>query len=198
MNKRIIIQLILFFIVILLIALFFFKYLVKQNIDHSDIKKIITSTDSYKNSSNIIENIRYKSSDNLGAEYIITAKYGEILETSSNLMQMKDVEAEVISVDQEKIFITATNATYNIIDYDTNFKGNIIIKFGEHNLTCDNADLFFKDNKIKVYNNVNYNNLSTDILADGLEIDLLTKNSMIYMNNQNKKIKLIYKNNGRN
>jgi len=51
------------------------------------------------------------------------------------------------------------------------------------------------DHKIKLYNNINYHNLNIDLLADEMEIDLLTKNSTIFMNNQDKRIKMIYNSN---
>ena len=39
-----------------------------------------------------------------------------------------------------------------------------------------------------------YENLTGKIFADKLEIDLITKNSKIFMNNVNKKIKILNKN----
>ena len=50
--------------------------------------------------------------------------------------------------------------------------------------------MIFKDQKIKIYNEIKYNNLNTVLLADVAEIDLLTKNLKIYMNQNKKKIDL--------
>jgi|TARA_B110000261_G_scaffold162481_1_gene206175 hypothetical protein len=198
MNKKIIIQSILFFIIILFIGLFIFKFLVETEAKNNKAKKIELSTDTNKNFSNIIENIEYKSNDNRGNQYIIKAKYGEIVNENSNLLLMSDVEAIIIFSDYEKVTITSSGAIYNIINYDTNFKENITIKYAEHNMTSNNADLLFKDHRVKIYNDINYNNLNTDFFADVMEIDLLTKKLKIYMNSQNKKIKATYKNNGNN
>ena len=198
MNKKIIIQSILFFIIILFIDLFIFKFLVETEAKNNKAKKIELSTDTNKNFSNIIENIEYKSNDNRGNQYIIKAKYGEIVNENSNLLLMSDVEAIIIFSDYEKVTITSSGAIYNIINYDTNFKENITIKYAEHNMTSNNADLLFKDHRVKIYNDINYNNLNTDFFADVMEIDLLTKKLKIYMNSQNKKIKATYKNNGNN
>ena len=198
MNKKIIIQSILFFITILFIGLFIFKFLVETETKNNKAKKIELSTDTNKNFSNIIENIEYKSNDNRGNQYIIKAKYGEIVNENSDLLLMSDVEAIIIFSDYEKVTITSSGAIYNIINYDTNFKENITIKYAEHNMTSNNADLLFKDHRVKIYNDINYNNLNTDFFADVMEIDLLTKKLKIYMNSQNKKIKATYKNNGNN
>ncbi len=198
MNKKIIIQSILFFIIILFIGLFIFKFLVETEAKNNKAKKIELSTDTNKNFSNIIENIEYKSNDNRGNQYIIKAKYGEIVNENSDLLLMSDVEAIIIFSDYEKVTITSSGAIYNIINYDTNFKENITIKYAEHNMTSNNADLLFKDHRVKIYNDINYNNLNTDFFADVMEIDLLTKKLKIYMNSQNKKIKATYKDNGNN
>tara|TARA_B110000305_G_C19251147_1_gene544806 strand:+ start:350 stop:940 length:591 start_codon:yes stop_codon:yes gene_type:complete len=193
MNKKITTQLILFFIIIFIIILFLFKYLIKT--ETSDIKKIELSQNSSKNFSNSIQDIEYKSNDTLGNQYLIKAKYGEILDQNKNLIAMKGVEAQIIFKNYEKIIIIASTAIYNITNYDTNFEGNILIKYGEHEIICNNVDLLFMDHKIKLYNNINYHNLNIDLLADEMEIDLLTKNSTIFMNNQDKRIKMIYNSN---
>ena len=194
MNKKIIVQLILFFIIILFTSLFLFKYFFSNQTEISKITKNNLASDLKVNSSNIIENIEYKSSDNQGNQYIIKAKYGEILFENDNTILMRAVVAVIIFSNYEKINITSEIAIYSINNYDTNFEKNVSIKYDNQILLSDNLDLLIKDNKIKLYNNVNYNNLNTDFLADQVEIDLLTKDIKIYMNNQGKKIKAIYNN----
>ena len=198
MNKKIITQLILFFIILFFVILFYFKYFLKTQVKNSQLEEIDTFLKFDEKSSNSIENIEYFSKDNFGNEYIIKAKYGKILDENSSLILMTSVDAKIISNKSEKITISASSATYNIINYDTNFKKNIIIKYEKHKISCDSIDLLFNDHKIKLYDNIRYNNLNTDILADIIEIDLLTKDSKIYMNNQNKKIQVIHKNNVNN
>ena len=198
MNKKIIIQLILFFIITLFISLFFFKYLVKTKIGKSDTNELDHSSISNKEFSNIIENIEYTSNDNIGNEYIIKAEYGEILDKDSNVILMKNVNAEINFHNNEKITISSLQAIYNTINYDTNFKENVFVKYAQHNVRSDNLDVLFKDHKIKLYNKIDYNNLNTNILADVMEIDLLTKDLKIYMNENNKKINATYNNNVNN
>ena len=198
MNKKIITQLILFFIIILFISLVYFKYFLKTQEESSQLQKLNPSLNLDKNSSNSIENIEYVSKDSFGNTYIIKAKYGKILDENSNLILMRNVDAIIILNNREKIIISASSATYNIVNYDTNFKENIFIEYAEHKITCNSIDLLFNDHKIKLYDNINYNNLNTDILADIIEINLLTKDLKIYMNNQNKKIQIIHKNNVNN
>tara|TARA_B110000027_G_scaffold132832_1_gene159826 strand:- start:1433 stop:2026 length:594 start_codon:yes stop_codon:yes gene_type:complete len=197
MNKKIIIQVILFFIIFLFIALFFFEYLIKPKLAVSSTQKQILSQNLDDNLTNIIQNIEYSSNDSLNNQFIIKAKFGEVLEKKT-LILMKEVEAIVIFKNSEKITITASNAIYNTLNQDTNFKENVIIKYGEQHITCNRVDMQFRNYKVKLYDNVIYNYINTKLLADVIEIDLLTKSSKIYMNKKNTKVEAMYKNNVNN
>ena len=194
MNKKIIIQSILFLIILLLLILFFFKYFSKNNQTSFNTDKTNLTSAPKENFANIIENIEYNSNDETGNLYNIKAEYGEILNESKNLILMKDVTAKIIFNHNEQIIITSKKAIYNTINYDTNFEEDILVKYAEHTIASNNVDLLFKDNKVKIYNEIDYNNLNTNLLADNAEINLLTKNLKIYMNN-NKKINIEYKEN---
>ena len=56
----------------------------------------------------------------------------------------------------------------------------------------------FRNYKVELYDNVIYNYINTKLLADVIEIDLLTKSSKIYMNKKNTKVEAMYKNNDTN
>ena len=197
MNKKIIIQVILFFIIFLFIALFVFEYLIKPKLAVSGTQKQILSQNLDDNSTNVIENIEYSSNDSLNNQFIIKAKFGEVM-GKKTLILMKEVEAIVIFENSEKITITASNAIYNTTNQDTNFKENVIIKYGEQNITCNRVDMQFRNYKVELYDNVIYNYINTKLLADVIEIDLLTKSSKIYMNKKNTKVEAMYKNNDTN
>ena len=194
MNKKIIIQVILFFIIFLFIALFVFEYLIKPKLAVSDTQKQTLSLNLDDNSTNVIENIEYSSNDSLNNQFIIKAKFGEVM-GKKTLILMKEVEAIVIFENSEKITITASNAIYNTTNQDTSFKNNVIIKYGEQNITCNRVDMQFRNYKVELYDNVIYNYINTKLLADVIEIDLLTKSSKIYMNKKNTKVEAMYKNN---
>ena len=52
-------------------------------------------------------------------------------------------------------------------------------------------DLLFKDNLATISNNVVYKNLNTQLYADKIEMDLITKNSKIFMKNKSEKVKVV-------
>ena len=191
MNKKIFIQIILFLIIILLIGLFFFEVEDK----HSAKKNAGLPTVSNEDFSNLIENIEYISSDEIGNKYIIKASHGEILNENKELILMSDVLAKISFNNNENITITSKKAFYNTISYDTEFKGDVFIKYADHSITSENVDMIFKDQKIKIYNKIEYTNLNSTLLADIAEIDLLTNDLKIYMNENKKKINITYNNN---
>ena len=142
-----------------------------------------------------MNNIEYKSYDAIGNQYLVRAKSGSISDENPNLILMKNVEAEINFGKKEKILIKALSGVYNVLNYDTFFTDKVNIRYDEHNINCDNAQLLFKNHKIKLYNNIDYTNLNTSLLADEMEIDLITKNLNIYMFDKNQKIKAIFKSN---
>ena len=193
MNKKIIFQILVLFIIFLFTLLLFNQYSSNYTAKIIDTSQDIIYSNPKNDSANIINNIEYKSFDTIGNQYNIKAKSGTISDESPNLILMKNVVSEIYFKD-EKILITALFATYNTINYDTIFKDEINIKYGEHYLNSNNANLFFKDHRIELYDNINYTNLNSSLLADEIEIDLLTRDLKIYMRNENKKVKAILRN----
>ena len=196
MNKKIIFQIFLYFLIFFFIGLLAFQYSYEEKPkDTSFSENNIDLNSNTNTSSNTMSNIEYKSTDTIGNQYLIRAKLGSISDEDANLIFMQDVEAEIQFDNNEKILISASSAEYNIVNYDTFFKEQTSIKYIEHNLNCNNADLIFKDHKIKLYSNINYSSLNTSLLADEIEIDLITKNLKVYMIDKNQKIKATFKNN---
>ena len=194
MNKKIIFQILVVLIIILFTFLLFNQYssnYTAKTIDTS--KDTIYSNPESNSTNNIISNIEYKSFDAIGNQYYIKAKSGIISDENPNLILMKDVVSEIY-FKEEKILITALFATYNTINYDTIFKDEINIKYGEHYLNSNNANLLFKDHRIELYDNINYTNLNSSLLADKIEIDLLTRDLKVYMRDK-KKVRAIFRNN---
>jgi len=73
------------------------------------------------------------------------------------------------------------------------FKENVLVKHVDNKLNGENLDLSFQNNLMLMYNNIIYQNSDTKLLADKLEIDLITKDSKIIMNDKKSKIKIIRK-----
>jgi len=190
MQKKIFLQLFLLMCAIV-ISIFFFKTYFLNN----DTKIIKTEKNNLdfenRSDSNLINNIKYVSEDKNGNIYQINSEYAEIKDDQLELVFMKNVVGVIRLNNSTPINISSERAIYNKITYDTNFYTNVLLTNDDHIITSDILDLFFGNNLATLTNNITYKNLNTTLQADKIEIDLITKNSKIFMKNKNKKVKII-------
>ena len=190
MNIKILIQLLLFIILVSTATTYYYFY--KNNKTNANINKINNNNEISinKNSSNLIKNISYTSTDNLGNKFTIKSEIGEISIDNPSIVYMTNVEAIINLINSDPIIIKANQAKYNKINYETNFKEDILLTYQAHRITSQNLDLSFENNLATIYNKIVYDHNNTKLSADILEIDLITKNSKIFMDNEYKKIKI--------
>tara|TARA_B100000795_G_C22439379_1_gene301263 strand:- start:132 stop:557 length:426 start_codon:yes stop_codon:yes gene_type:complete len=134
--------------------------------------------------------IKYTSEEALGNIYVVEAEQGEFKGDNQEKILMKDVLAKIKIKDSSPIEITANYSLYNKINYDTKFYENVIITYENNIIASDKFDLFFEKKIAIISDNIIYKNLNTEMIADKIEIDLITKNSKILMNDTKKKIKI--------
>ena len=190
MNIKILIQLLLFIILVSTAATYYYFYNNKTNANVNKINNNEISIN--KNSSNLIKNISYASTDNLGNKFIIKSETGEINIDSPDMVYMTNVEAIINLINSDPIIIKSNYAKYNKINYETNFEEDVLLTHQTHRITSQNLDLSFENNLATIYNKIVYDNNDIRLSADILEIDLITKNSRIFMDNKYKKNKYYY------
>ena len=173
MRKKTFLQIVLFLLIIVFTFIFFYTY-IKKDEKIVDIEKINKET-----KTDIITDIEYLSKDDDGNTYIIKAKNGIIDEENQDLIHLENVKAEINFDVNKKIFITAIKATYNNDNFDTKFSKNVKLSHNYHNLECNNIDLIFSENYAKLFGNVKYMNNFTKLLADQIEIDLISRKTKI-------------------
>ena len=193
MQKKLLLQFFLFTIILIMIFFFYKIYFADKELDISVETNSDQKISKNKKNTNIIYNIEYVAEDNDGNNYIVKSKYGELKNDQSNLIILKKVLATINIQNSPSIKIASDGANYNSINYDTEFYGNVTLTYVDHIITSDNLDLYFQKNLAYFSDNVVYKNLNNSIQADKIEIDLITKNSKIYMNNTFKKIKVTSK-----
>ena len=202
MSKKTLFQISLLLIVIL-ISFFVFKiYFVEKKQFEKDNEAIISSdipsdktekTLESSASSNIIQNITYSSKDELGNQYEIGSEYGEIDLNDPDIIFMTNVTATIKSENYPVIKIRADFAKYNSSTYETNFTGNVLLSHVEHKINSNNLDLSIKNNLVTFFDNIIYTASNTKLIADRIEIDLITKNSKVFMNDNFEKVKIFNK-----
>ena len=198
MYKKIFIQILLVLIVLIIIGSIFYFYLFDQrkiieNLKKKETTQISTDKDDESVTSSIINNIKYVSKDNEGNEYKIVAKKGEMNISNPEVIYMTDVYAIIKMKNLTSIYINSDYAIYNSQNYDTTFTENVIINYITHKITGEKLDLSFQTNMAIMSKNVIYKNINTVLNADRLEIDLITKNSRIFMEDKYEKIKILVK-----
>jgi len=195
MNVKTTIQLLIFFLIIIFVFFFIKNTFLKEQkvIVNLDLNKdkIIEEIETEKNQNNIIENLNYISIDAKGNEYILNAKYGEESKEDPNIIILKQVEGTIKLKNKSDIEIKSDFAKYNSITFDTNFYENVLGFFEESKISSDNLDLFFKNNKGIIYNNIKYLDIDTSANADEISFNLLNGDVNIKMFDKKKKIQII-------
>ncbi len=195
MNVKTAIQLLIFLLMGIFIFFFikntFLKY--QKDIVYLDLNKdkAIEKIETEKNENTIIENLNYVSIDAKGNEYILNAKYGEENKEDTNTILLKQVVGKIKLKNKSDIEIKSDFAKYNSITFDTNFYENVFGFFEESKVSSDNLDLFFKNNKAIMYNNIKYLDRNTTANADEISFNLLNGDVNIRMFDKKKKIQII-------
>ena len=201
MKSKSFIQLILFLIVILssfVVYQYFFK-------DNKSVKIIdnqpneIQSQNSQSvqskviDTDNIIEKLEYKSIDAYGNEYVIKSSKAESQLNDTNNVKLFKVSAIIYSPKKKPIMIKSDFALHNKLTFNTKFYDNVEILHDTIQVSSDNLDLLYKENRVDLYNIKSANYKQSILLADKITFDILTKNVSVNMYKDNQRIKILYK-----
>jgi len=182
---------IIFFLILLsiLIALFFSNFFSKKNTIISE--DLLNEQIEQKNyNSNIIKNVNYKSRDVRGNEYIIDASEGQIDISNSDIIFLTSVKALIKMNNSEDIVITSDYGKYNINNYDTIFSKNLKIYYLDNKITAEYGDFSIGRNSMIISKEVIYTNPENILKADVVKVNIETKDTIIYMHEENKKVNI--------
>jgi len=201
MTKKTLLQTFLSIILFLFIFFIFKIYYQSDKLlteEETIIKKDLQN-DEKEGSQNLIKDIRYTSNNNNGDIYEILAEYGESSYESPELMFLTNVKANIIFKNNEKtpVNLTSNFANFNTETFETTFKENVKITRSNEIITGEELYLILDkkidenkkdENLLRMSQNVFYKKPGYTLKADIIEIDLITKNSKIYMNTDTKKV----------
>ena len=188
MNGKAIIQILMVFLIILISLSFYLKYFKKSskklendtNIEKVDIEENTSST--------YIDDVNYVSSDAKGNKYQITAEQAEIDINDSDTMFLRNIIAYISIKDTDTIKVTSDFGKYNAKNYDTIFSKNVIVIYPGHKITGEYLDFSFLNNLGIFSTNVVYTGENTNLFADKIEMNLITKDTKIFMIDSEKKV----------
>ena len=191
MQKKTLIQLSLLLLVFVIIIIFYKSYF--GNLSEIKIKNVIKddlNKEIVKKGINQIEKVSYVSQDLEGNSYNVKSEFGEFDQNKPDIMLLTNVEATVLTKNSEPIKIYSKKSLYNNLNYNTNFYDDVQIIYKDHKIFSNNFDLIFNEKTGTIYNNVIYKKLNTLLYADKIDIDLISKDSKIYMFDKSKKVKI--------
>jgi len=142
---------------------------------------------------NLISNLNYKSFDAMGNEYLINSKTAEISSKNVELIKLIDVSSKIILKRKSPILIKSDYAIHNKNTFDTKFYGNVNVTHEDIKIFSENLDMMYNNNFVSLYNIKEIYDNNTQLKADKIDFDILTKNVSINMNENTEKVKIIYK-----
>jgi hypothetical protein len=187
--KKIIIQLFLVIIILIISLIFQQEYFSKRNKEILKNSPDVDLKNSEENS--FIEAFSYTAEDIKGNKYTIESKNANYTDNNSETIIMTEVLATMDLVNSENIEIYAKKALYNTSNHDTNFSNGVLINYSNHDIESENFDLSFDKKIAFIYKNIIYKNINTTLRADKIEIDLITKDSKIFMYDESKNIRIV-------
>ena len=202
MYKKIFFQFILLIILFFILWYIFYFYLREdskivelQNTNNETSEIFLNSNEETKKEnenshSEITENLVYKSKDAEGNTYLLESKYGKSDRKNKNIILLDEVKAKINLLGKPEISINADHAEYDYDNLNTKFFDNVRIKYSSNIITSDNLDLIFNKNIANMYNNVFFKNETSRAKADQINMNFLTGNINIKMNEKSKKIEI--------
>ena len=189
MSAKSLIQSGIIFIIIMIILSIYVFFLNKE-------QEIINDAKINADIDNKIIDLEYNAVDEVGNSYVIESKSGKVSEEDENILLLKEVIGIIKIKDTEDIIILSDFAEYNKSTFDTYFYENVKLKYEGHSIDSDTLFMDYNDKNINIKNNVVYKGYNNKLLADIVEIDLVSKLSKIYMLDKESKVKVELKQNG--
>ena len=191
MNKKVLIQFSLLLTICISCLIFYKLFFFSPDLELKDIKKSQQDQNGFLgNGTNQMNDITYNSKYLDDNKYIIKAKFAEFNEDDPDIMLLTNVKGKIFFESSGTVEIFSNKALYNSVNYNTNFYNKVLVVYENNQINSNNFDLFF-DKKIgTIYGDVIYKNLDTTLEADKIDIDLITKDSKIYMLDKSKKINI--------
>ena len=132
---------------------------------------------------NLTKEIEYITSNEKGDIFKILAQYGKTNLENSSILDLEIVNGIVSSIERSTIYITSDYANYNYVNQNSKFYSNVIVKYDDKLITCDNLDITISDNIAVAYSNVIVKDSNSIMKTQIMTLDLLTKD--ININSRN-------------
>ena len=145
----------------------------------NDEKNNTKEEQKYKKFENLTKQIQYIASSSNGNVFKILADTGKTNLKNRNLLDLENVEGSIISSERPDMYISSNFAEYNYSNQNSKFYDDVVIKYNDQVIKCDNLDLKISDNIAIAYNNVILQNRNSLMKAEKITMNILTKDISI-------------------
>ena len=174
-QQKIQITLILIGLILIILTYFYYPSLDKNFVSKNKIIKENFKKNLKDAESTTFENIIYKGIYDRDKTFTIEAEEALILNEEADIVYMNGMHVILYLNDGRIVNITSTKGRYNKATYDCFFENNVKATDGETEIFSDNLDLLAAENSVKIYNNVNLNDITGSLKADKIDYDFETK-----------------------
>ena len=155
------------------------------NINNSSIEKSsLNNKEKLENIKNLTKEIEYITSNKNGDIYKISAKYGKTNLNDSKVLDLEQVIGTITSPERSEILLTSDYAKYNYTNQNSKFFDNVKIKYDEKVIYCDNLELEINKNIAIAYGNVLVKDKQSQMKAQIILMDIITKDLSINSSNE--------------
>ncbi len=180
-QQKIQITLILIGLILIVATYFYYPSLDKNFVSKNQTIKENLKENLEDTENTTFENIIYKGIYDLDKTFTLEAEEARILNEEADIVYINGMHVILYLNDERIVNITSTKGRYNKATYDCFFENNVKATDGETEIFSDNLDLLATENSVKIYNNVNLNDITGSLKADKIDYDFETKNFKISM-----------------
>ena len=119
---------------------------------------------------------------------------GEIDFSNSNIIYLTDVNALIKLKNKNNVYIKSDYGKYNSDNFNTIFSKNVTIDYLENRIIGEYLDFSFERNSMIISRDVVYTNPENTLKADVIEVDIKSKDTKIFMFDNQKKVNIKSKN----
>jgi len=125
--------------------------------------------------STYFENLEYKGLYDLDKPFSVKSKEAYILNEEPDIVYMNNMYVILYLNENRIVEITSLKGRYNKENYNCFFEQDVLATDGDTVITANNLDLIATKNIMKIYNNVNLDNITSSLQADKIDYNFKTK-----------------------
>ena len=125
--------------------------------------------------STYFENLEYKGLYDLDKPFSVKSTEAYILNEEPDIVYMDNMYVILYLNENRIVEITSLKGRYNKENYNCFFDQDVLATDGDTVITANNLDLIATKNIMKIYNNVNFDNITSSLQADKIDYNFKTK-----------------------